>query len=168
MSSFSDATRNRQKGPSLFDFLLLPPLSYPFPKNTMTSSSSPTYLTSILLLSSTLLTLGAPLQPQPLSTFDPRAAAISDSLKDCLSSTNAELSYPGDDSYSDLTISENAIYHNQPALFALPENSQQASEVVKCVAEDGNIKFTPRSGGHSYTGESTRKRRWNFKAQSSL
>lgn len=82
-------------------------------------------------------------------------ANISSSLETCLSKTGATLTYSGTNAYSTLAKAENTNYHYNPDVIARPNNVQQVSSIVKCVAaNNGKTKITTRSGGHGYAASS--------------
>lgn len=73
------------------------------------------------------------------------------SIQVCLKKTGAETLYPGDPGYDQRRRPQNANYHPHPEVIVLPKSSKEVAGVVRCVAtEKGNVKITPRGGGHSY------------------
>ncbi|CAO1617444.1 unnamed protein product [Sympodiomycopsis kandeliae] len=126
------------------------------------SSSLATAAAAVFLASSSSVS-AMPIDSYPdfqaaeLSTYGnltARAAVVSSSLKTCLSKTGVKLSYPSDSTYSSLdTLQNSALPSRKPGVFAVPNDENGVSAVVKCVAaEGGSQKISPRSGGHMYTG----------------
>lgn len=77
------------------------------------------------------------------------------SLQTCLSTTGAKIVYPGDQGYDVLAQPQNSNYQAHPEVIVIPTSTAQVSATVKCVAaEKGNVKLSPRGGGHSYAAYS--------------
>lgn len=66
-----------------------------------------------------------------------------------------ELVYPTDTQYESLNVRnfQQAALHRRPLAFALPYTTEDVAAIVKCT-NIANIRFTVRSGGHSYEGNS--------------
>lgn len=80
---------------------------------------------------------------------------LSSALRDCLARTGAQLTYPSDDGYSDLAKPENTNYNAHPEVLVSPSSAAQVAATIKCVAaEKGNVKVSPRGGGHGYAAYS--------------
>lgn len=149
--------KNCYKSELFLLFFLLLPIFFPAPflfhmLFKMVSSSSYRYLSLLsILLPSIVLAV-------PALDLETRAtnAALPQSLQDCLKATNAQLSYPSDSNYGDLSKPENSALKASPAVIALPKHDYIAGKVVKCVQnEGGKVKISPRGGGHSYEAYST-------------
>lgn len=76
-------------------------------------------------------------------------------LQSCLQKTGAEVLYPGDQNYNALATPQNSNYQVHPGVIVIPASTQQIAATVKCVAaEKGDVKLSPRGGGHSYAAYS--------------
>ncbi|KAL4889429.1 hypothetical protein BDV59DRAFT_210350 [Aspergillus ambiguus] len=83
------------------------------------------------------------------------ASTLPSSLRTCLEKTGANLLYAGQPDYRRLTQPQNSNYEAHPEVVVLPLSTEQVSRSVKCVADEkGNIKLSPRGGGHSYAAYS--------------
>lgn len=91
----------------------------------------------------------------PLISASPTSNTLPASLQSCLKKTGADILYPGDPDYNALSKPENSNYQAHPEVIVVPSSTKQVSLTVKCVAaENGNIKLSPRGGGHSYAAYS--------------
>ncbi|KAF9888635.1 hypothetical protein FE257_008393 [Aspergillus nanangensis] len=76
-------------------------------------------------------------------------------LRTCLQKTGAGVVYPGNENYTVLAEPQNSNYRPHPEVIVIPASTQQVSATVKCVAaQKGNVKLSPRGGGHSYAAYS--------------
>ncbi|EAU31960.1 predicted protein [Aspergillus terreus NIH2624] len=90
-----------------------------------------------------------------ISASAARDALLPSSLQTCLRNTGAKIVYPGDQSYDALAQPQNSNYQAHPEVIVVPTSAEQVSATVKCVAaEKGNVKLSPRGGGHSYAAYS--------------
>jgi FAD/FMN-containing dehydrogenase len=72
-----------------------------------------------------------------------------------LSKTGANILYPGNQKYNTLSKAQNSNYQSHPEVIVVPASTKQVAATVRCVAaEKGNIKLSPRGGGHSYAAYS--------------
>ncbi len=118
------------------------------------------FTTKAGLIAALTLSLSTCTSAYPLYTFnsgsslfprDDNSTSISE-LQSCLSNTGAsDLSYSSSSDYSSLSSSYNPIFNYKPLVIAVPSSAQQVSGIVECVsAQNGQVKLSPRSGGHSY------------------
>ncbi|KAF7593544.1 hypothetical protein BBP40_011272 [Aspergillus hancockii] len=83
------------------------------------------------------------------------AGALPSSLQTCLSKTRASVLYPGNQKYDALSKAQNSNYQPHPEVIVVPASAEEVAAVVRCVAaEKGNVKLSPRGGGHSYAAYS--------------
>lgn len=91
----------------------------------------------------------------PLISASPAHNTLPVSLQSCLEKSGADTIYPGDPNYNPLSKPQNSNYHAHPEVIVVPSSTEQVSSTIKCVAaENGNIKLTPRGGGHGYAAYS--------------
>ncbi|OGM48961.1 hypothetical protein ABOM_003205 [Aspergillus bombycis] len=82
-------------------------------------------------------------------------AFLPTSLQSCLSKTGAKIVYPTDQAYESLSKPQNSNYQAYPEVIVIPASTEHVAATVKCVAaEKGNVKLSPRGGGHSYAAYS--------------
>ncbi|CAD6892008.1 unnamed protein product [Tilletia controversa] len=88
------------------------------------------------------------------SSVTPRA--MTSTVRSCFSSSNLNIVYPSDSSYSDLAKSTAARFNYQPSAIALPSNPTDVQAIVRCVGKsNGQVQAIARGGGHSYEAYSS-------------
>lgn len=91
----------------------------------------------------------------PLTSASSTNNTLPVSLESCLNKSGANILYPGGPNYSALSKPQNSNYQAYPEVIVVPSSTKQVSAIIKCVAaEKGNIKLSPRGGGHSYAAYS--------------
>ncbi|RAK96014.1 FAD-binding oxidoreductase [Aspergillus ibericus CBS 121593] len=94
------------------------------------------------------------LHPDPGNIRSPAAVdndGLPISLQSCLGATGAEVVYPTDAEYANLTLPDNSNYHPHPQAIVIPKSTQEVAAIVRCVsAEQGRVTLSPRGGGHGY------------------
>ncbi|KAE8152340.1 FAD-binding domain-containing protein [Aspergillus avenaceus] len=101
--------------------------------------------------------LGAILAAAQLPTLSalPAHDALPTTLQTCLGLTGAEIVYPNTQTYDSLSKPQNSNYQAHPQVIVIPGSTEEVAATVKCVSgENGNVKLSPRGGGHSYAAYS--------------
>lgn len=71
-------------------------------------------------------------------------------IDDCLAAAKVPTDKPGSADWKADTLPFNDRIHFTPAAVAVPTTIEHIQAAVKCAAQTGNVKVTPKSGGHSY------------------